>query len=211
MSTPKIDYTNAKFGEVTVICQDSDYIQPSGRRRVQWKCQCSCGKIFSVRHDAIKSLTSCGCKRNKENGLRLIKHSDSKTRLYRLYYSMLQRCYNPKASRYLSYGGRGIEVCEEWKNSYIAFAEWAKSAGYDPSNPNLSLERIDVNNHYSPDNCSWVLLKDQYNNKQNTITMGNISLAEFCRQANLDYSSVRSKYFHTKDIVYALGLKQNPN
>ena len=48
MSTPKIDYTNAKFGEVTVICQDSDYIQPSGRRRVQWKCQCSCGKIFSV-------------------------------------------------------------------------------------------------------------------------------------------------------------------
>lgn len=208
MNKLTVDYTNAKFGEVTVICRDADHIQPSGRRRVQWKCQCSCGKVFSVRNDALKNLTSCGCKRNKENGLRLIKHADSRTRLYKLYYSMLQRCYNPKASRYLNYGGRGVEVCEEWKKDYTVFAEWAKSNGYDPNNPDLSLERIDVNGHYSPENCSWIPLKDQYNNRQNTIMMGNISLAEFCRQAKLDYSDVRTKYYRTKDIVYALGLKQ---
>ena len=102
-------------------------------------------------------------------------------------------------------------ICKEWLEDNTKFFEWAKQNGYSENESDLSLERIDVNGNYCPENCKWIKIKEQYNNMRKTIRIGNLSLAEFCRQANLNYSSVNGKYYRTKDIVYALGFKSNPN
>lgn len=206
-----VDLTGMRFGYVTVIGQSKIHIQPSGRKRVMWKCRCeACGKEFEVRQDALKNIESCGCRRNLENGIRLTKHSEARSRLYKIYYAMYGRCYNDRLNDYPRYGGRGIEVCEEWRNDKTKFFEWAKANGYDENNPDLSLERIDVDGNYEPSNCKWIPVKNQYNNMRKTIRIANISLAEFCRRAGLDYSHVRGLFYLTKDIVYALGFTNEP-
>lgn len=200
------DYTGKKFGKVTVIGRAEDHIQPSGRRRVMWECVCECGREFVHRDDGLAGITSCGCQRNKENAIRLTKHSESRTRLYNIYYSMVGRCHNPRSAEYGRYGGRGISVCAEWRNDNTKFFEWAVASGYNAEDHELSLERIDVDGNYCPENCKWIRLADQYNNRRSTIRVGNLTLKQFCEQAGLDYNSVRGKYYRTKDIVYALGF-----
>ena len=206
----KEDLSGKRFGIVTVLGRDEDYIQPSGRRRVMWRCQCSCGKLFRVRDDAVRHLSSCGCKRDKDNALRQTKHSEARSRLYKLYYSMRARCTVVRNSRYEMYGGRGISVCKEWMENFEAFSLWAHSHGYRDDDHRLSLERIDVDGNYCPENCKWILIEDQYDNRRNTIHMGNISLAKFCREAGLDYEKVLRVYKKTDDIVFAAGLKSTP-
>lgn len=202
------DLTGKRFGIVNVIGLNSVKIQPNGRRRYYWNLRCDCGREFTSRTDAVKRLESCGCKRNKDNAIRMTIHSDSRNRLYKIYYSMKGRCTNPSLKEYMRYGGRGIEICKEWDESYENFKEWAYANGFNTENPELSLERIDVNGNYEPSNCKWIKLKEQYNNMQRTIRIADLSLSEFCRQAGLKYSSVKSKYYRTKDIVYALGFKE---
>jgi hypothetical protein len=202
------DFSGMTFGYVTVVGRGPDHVQPSGRVRVMWKCVCGCGKEFLVRDDAVSKLTSCGCKRNKDIALRQTKHSQSRTRLYKMYYSMLGRCTVPRNSRYEMYGGRGIEVCKEWKDNFMSFYDWAISSGYDENDHRLSLERIDVDGHYCPENCKWILLDEQYDNRRNTIRMANISLARFCRELGLDYEKVLRKFKKTNDIIESLGFKK---
>ena len=204
------DYTGRVFGKVTVIGRAEDHIQPSGRRRVMWSCRCECGKNFLCRNDAVTGIESCGCKRNRDNAIRQTKNSESRTRLYNIYYSMVGRCHNPRSAEYGRYGGRGISVCEEWRSDNTKFFEWARGAGYDPEAPEMSLERIDVDGNYCPENCKWISIADQYNNRRNTIRIGNLTLKQFCEQAGLDYNSIRGKYYRTKDIVYALGFSDRP-
>lgn len=207
----KHDYTGRKFGKVTVIGRAEDYIQPSGRKRVMWKCSCECGKEFTCRDDAITAIESCGCKRNADNAIRQTKNSNSRTRLYNIYYSMTGRCNNPKASSYERYGGRGICVCQEWLDDKDAFFKWANENGYSENDHTLSLERIDVDGNYCPENCTWIRIEEQYNNRRNTVRIGNLSLSQFCKKANLNYSHVRNAYYRTKDIVYALGFTGKPS
>lgn len=204
------DYTGEVFGKVTVVGRAEDYTQPSGRKRVMWNCVCECGKTFICRDDAVRVLESCGCKRNRDNAIRQTRNSESKSRLYRIYYSMLGRCHNTRSSEYGRYGGRGISVCEEWRSDNVKFFEWARLAGYDPEDHELSLERIDVNGDYCPENCKWIKISEQYNNRRNTIRIGNLTLKQFCERAGLDYASIRGRYYRTKDIVYALGFSDAP-
>ena len=93
-------------------------------------------------------------------------HGDAKrnkiARLYRIHYNMIQRCINPNHGDYKWYGGKGISVCDEWMNSYVIFKEWALKNGY---NDNLTIDRIDANGNYCPDNCRWVDMIVQNNNK----------------------------------------------
>lgn len=207
----KKDMTGQRFGIVTITGRASDHIQPSGRRRIMWNCRCDCGKEFVCRDDAVKTLESCGCKRNRDNAIRLTKHSNSRTRLYRVYHSMMGRCCNPRDSSYGRYGGRGISVCEEWRSDNTNFFRWAKENGYDEANHELSLERIDVDGDYCPENCKWIPIKDQYNNRRSSIRIADLSLAQFCKQAGLNYAHVRGLYYRTKDIVYALGFTDKPS
>ncbi len=205
------DYAGVRFGTVTVVGRAENHIQPSGRTRVMWECVCDCGKKFVCRDDAVKNLESCGCKRSRDNAIRQTRHSESKSRLYNIYYSMMSRCYSENASYYSRYGGRGISVCEEWRENNANFFRWAKEHGYNENDHELSLERIDVDGNYCPENCTWIRIKDQYNNRRNTIRIGNLSLRQFCKRAGLKYSHVRSLYYKTNDIVYALGFTNAPS
>lgn len=91
------------------------------------------------------------------------KHGDSKTKLYYVWAEMIQRCTNPKHRRFEDWGGRGIEVCDEWKNDYSAFKEWALENGYREG---LTIDRINNDMGYSPDNCRWATVNEQNKNKR---------------------------------------------
>lgn len=93
-------------------------------------------------------------------------HGESYTRLYNIWRQMKARCNNSKHRDYYKYGGRGIKVCEDWNNNFIVFKKWSEENGYDDS---LTIDRIDVNKGYNPDNCRWVDYKIQNNNKRDNV------------------------------------------
>jgi hypothetical protein len=121
-------------------------------------------------------------------------HGGRKTRLYEIWYNMRQRCYNSNIESYKNYGGRGIIVCDEWKNDFVSFRDWALSNGYTES---LTLDRIDVNKDYCPENCRWVSQLIQQNNRSNnhyiTYNNQNKTLAEWARELNFTYKMLEHR------------------
>jgi hypothetical protein len=167
-----------EFGNWTVI---------GGRIGRSILCQCKCGNIKMI---YITNLTqgkskSCGCTR--QNGL-------VETKLYNVWASMKSRCFNQNHKFYKDYGGRGITVCEEWRNSIIAFYEWAINNGY---NEGLTLDRIDNNKSYSPSNCRWTSRLEQLNNRRNNlrITHNGVSrtVAEWSRETGINNRTILSR------------------
>lgn len=119
-----------KFGRLTVI----DREPPKGKKdRGLWVCKCSCGNITRVTTHVLKSgnTTSCGCMRKEKTKQVMTKHGERNTRLYGVWLDMKQRCYNNKNTDYKNYGGRGITVCDEWKDSFVNFSKWAYENGYN--------------------------------------------------------------------------------
>lgn len=136
------------------------------KKQLIGECKCSCGNTVIKSYNyltrgGIRVIKSCGCKNNVKNvgGL-------SSTKEYDIWYSMIDRCYNPNNHAYKNYGQRGITVCTEWVNDFIKFYEWTKVSGYKD---NLSLDRIDNNRGYSPKNCRWVTLKEQQRNRRSNV------------------------------------------
>lgn len=135
-------------------------------------CRCDCGNEFVTQLSSvtssrkIKTCFPCSRKTIKYAVQATRKHGEAqKTRLYNIWAAMKRRCYNPNNEHYDRYGGRGITVCEEWKE-YIPFREWAMSNGYKDK---LSIDRIDNNGNYCPENCRWVTMEVQQNNRCNSI------------------------------------------
>lgn len=125
-----------------------------------WVCQCDCGKVTTVigSHLRFGHTKSCGCNRISKRSM-----GYSQERLYRTWVGMHNRCYNPNHDRYKWYGGKGIRICDEW-HDFINFRRWALDNGYTNE---LTIDRIDANRNYCPENCQWVDMKVQVNNRSN--------------------------------------------
>lgn len=186
------DLTNKRFGNLVA----KKYAGQNDRRATFWECICDCGKTTIVQSIHLKSghTKSCGCKHKEQNknfGKINYKNGLSNTRLWRAYRNMINRCYREKNIEYKYYGGRGIEVCQEWLNKekgFINFCDWSLSNGYKE---NLSLDRIDVNKNYEPSNCRWVDIYVQANNKTTTKKLkinGEIdTVSNWSRKLNVSY------------------------
>lgn len=138
-----------------------------------WECDCSCGNITTVRAGDLKSKNtkSCGCQRKEVIRKLSTKHGvtsnlshDQYPKTYKIWRGIVNRCCTPSCSSFHNYGGRGIAVCEAWRNSYEAFIS---DMGECPVG--YSIERIDVNGNYEPSNCTWIPLQDQVKNRRNTV------------------------------------------
>lgn len=189
------DLTGQRFGQLTVLG-----IEDRPGRKTYWICQCDCGNTKTVRSDSLQSgaIRSCGCLKRSQDKVNLTanhSHKMSGTRLYGIWVNMKGRCYNIHDARYHRYGGRGIQVCEEWKNDFSAFCSWSLENGYAEDK---TIDRIDNDGDYRPDNCRWTTVKAQCNNRSTNIniTIGNATktLTEWCDIFELDPSAVRARY-----------------
>lgn len=194
----QLDLTGQRFGRLTVI----ERCGTSKEGQKLYLCKCDCGGTKKVKTGALRSghVNSCGCLQRECSSNKFKKlntrHGGCGTRLYSIWFDMRQRCSWDGAINWHLYGGRGIKVCDEWQADFVPFRDWALANGYSDE---LTLDRIDVNGDYCPENCRWANLDEQNNNKRTCIyaTIGGVtkSVTQWCRETGVPrhtaYSRIR--------------------
>ena len=187
------DITGQRFGRLVAL----EHVGFSSNRVTLWKCRCDCGNTIIVREGNLNSgkSQSCGClnvERTKEANLR---HGMAHTRLYNIWSKMKERCYNTTRKAYKNYGGKGVHVCDEWRNDFQKFYDWAINNGYKE---NLTIDRINSNGNYEPSNCRWITLSENTRLKYESdfITVRNLSLTihDWANRIGLSQKTLRDRY-----------------
>ena len=185
-------YIGCKFNRLTVL-------RVAGKNKFGhplFECRCDCGTVVLRESTRVKNgaSKSCGCYQIEITSQNNSTHRLSKTRLYHIWGCMIQRCNNPKNSSYKFYGPKHVSVCPEWRNDFMEFYNWAISNGY---REDLTIDRIDGNKDYCPDNCRWVDAYVQSNNRSNNRLMTLNGITKNCKQWS-NYFGFNYKYFHQK-------------
>lgn len=186
-----------RFGHLTVIDDTIQHIEKRSNKVKAVLCECDCHnhttKLVSIYHLIDGHTTSCGCTRNQT-------HKLSHTKIYQQYYGMRKRCEYPKHKEFDRYGGRGISVCEEWKESFENFYNWAINNGF---NDGMTIDRINNDGNYSPDNCRFITLSEQQNNKSNSIFLtykdNTYGLKKWSEITGISYGALLRRYHINSD------------
>lgn len=194
------DLTGKKFNHLLVLRRSDD--RGYGKKPVvKWDCLCDCGKRAVIKSDSLLSghTKSCGCRK--------VKHGFSnKERLYDTWKNMRRRCSDPNNKRWLQYGGRGISICEEW-DDYKVFREWAMNNGYTDE---LTIDRMDVDGNYNPDNCRWATEKVQANNTSRNRYFEyqgeKFSMSELADLLGITYATLQHRVEREQNIFGAKAL-----
>lgn len=187
----KYDLTGQKINRLLVLCR----VKIDGNKKTLWKCRCDCGKEIIVESHKLRTgLTkSCGCYRGEFVKYINKTHGMAYTRINKIYRGMKCRCYTKSNSRYADYGGRGITICDEWlgKDGFQHFYEWAMNNGYTDE---LTIDRIDVDQNYTPENCRWITMAEQGDNKRCSTKVSAFnethSIAEWSRRTGVNYKTL---------------------
>lgn len=155
-------YIGKKFGKLTIVA----YVDKTTHHRFSCKCDCGNNKTVILNNLTRGLTSSCGCTRKQKSRERLTTHGLSNTRLSNIWDKMKERCHNLNHEAYHNYGGRGIEVCSEWRKDFMNFYNWAMANGYAEG---LTIERVDSNKGYSPDNCTWIPKSEQARNTRRQV------------------------------------------
>ena len=183
------------------------------RGKDYYNCLCDCGNRKVIEGYKLKTghTKSCGCL-VRENGLNNKTHGMTNTRLYRIYAGIKDRCLNKSNERYSDYGGRGIEICEEWLSDFMSFYNWAIDNGYSEE---LSIDRIDVDGNYEPNNCRWATDEEQANNKRNSHMIEfngeTKTLAQLSKLRNIPVSTLLYRLESGWSIKQCLNLENPPS
>ena len=173
-------------------------------------CECDCGKTTNVKIGDLRfgKTQSCGCYKESRKSKARRTHGGNKTRLYRIWCGMKNRCYNPSTEDYQYWGNRGIKICDEWLNDFAAFRKWALSNGYQD---NLTIERKDVNKGYFPENCIWIPNAQQSLNTRQIVPLtfkGKTQTAsEWAREVNIHLTTLLYRIRHGWSIESALSTR----
>jgi hypothetical protein len=196
MSASMKDLTDMRFGRL--IC-----LQPVGRdpltRCVMWLCQCDCGSQTTVRSQRllIGNTRSCGCL-HRDQRIEQCKsratHGATRSSLHSRWMHIRERCHDPHSKAFKHYGGRGIRVCQEWREDFTSFRDWAMANGY---RDDLTIERIDNDGNYEPGNCKWIPLADQGRNKRNNHILSHAGhttyLSAWARELGINVGTLHSR------------------
>jgi len=204
-----IDLTGKRFNRLLVL-----HRAPNRSGRVtMWFCRCDCGTEKPVAsHELISAKTqSCGClnleinsRRMKEHNIGIKKHGLTDHPLRAIRKAMIDRCYNPNNKFYRCYGGRGVKVCDDWKDSLEMFYKWAIDNGWQKG---LSLDRIDNDSEYCPNNCHWIT-RSENSKKPRSMNKGKLKegIKDFCNKYNIQHNVARKlfdKYTEEQRMIYA--------
>lgn len=175
-----------KYGLWTVINED----KIRRDNKVYLLCRCECGTQKEVIIKNLRSGTSrsCGCERSKNLIKRNTKHGKRFTKTWRAWHSMKNRCYNKNFTQYKNYGGRGIEVCDEWRSSFVAFYDHVGDAP-----EGKTLDRIDNNGNYEPGNVRWSTYKEQCQNKGNNCKINGVCISQISKSLGGGHSLVAKR------------------